>query len=115
MNQNFKFLFAIAIPFLIYACSEDRTPEKKVNTKKNITTKKVGIVDPSLFLDGALIGSAETVECTLSGGTHTTCYRLTIAGAPADKDTSPEGPYCPPHIDSTADEGGTWIDGKGTL
>ena len=116
MNQNFKFLFALAIPFLVYACSEDRTPEKKVNTKKNnITAKQVGIVDPSLFLDGALIGSAETVGCTLSGGTQTTCYRLTIAGAPADKDTSPEGPYCPPHIDSTAEDGGTWIDGKGTL
>ena len=75
----------------------------------------VGAVDPSLFIEGAIVGDVETVDCTLSGGTKTTCYRITIAGAPADPDTSPEGPFCPPTIKSGAEEGGTWIDGKGTV
>jgi hypothetical protein len=84
---------------------------------KSSTTKGVEIaaVDPSLFIDGALVGDVTTVDCTLSGGTKTTCYRMTIAGAPADPDTSPEGPYCPPTIESGAEEGGTWIDGEGTV
>ena len=72
-------------------------------------------VDPSLFVEGALVGDVDTVDCTLSGGTKTSCYRMTIAGAPADPNTSPEGPYCPPTIKSGAEEGGTWIDGKGTV
>ena len=34
---------------------------------------------------------------------------MTIAGYPADYDV---GPFCPPTIESTADEGGIWFDGK---
>ena len=52
------------------------------------------------------------MDCTLSGGTKTTCYRFTVAGAPMGAET---GPYCPPSIESSAEEGGTWIDGKGTV
>lgn len=73
------------------------------------------VVDSGLFLDGAIIGDVETVDCTLSGGTRTTCYQFTVAGAPADPETSPEGPFCPPNIASSAAEGGTWMDGEGTL
>ena len=35
-------------------------------------------------------------------------------GAPANANFT-DGPYCPPSINSTADEGGLWIDGKGTV
>lgn len=89
--------------------------KEESTTQKLDHVKKVGDVDPSLFAKGALVGDVETVGCTLSGGTKTSCYRITIAGAPADPDTSPEGPYCPPTIESSAKEGGTWIDGKGTV
>ncbi|WP_157736022.1 hypothetical protein [Granulosicoccus antarcticus] len=71
------------------------------------TTESVVSVDPSLFVDGALAEDITTEDCTLSNGTQTTCYRITIAGNPADG--SAVGPYCPPTIDSTAEEGGTWI------
>ena len=67
-------------------------------------------LDTGLFADGAMVGDVSTEDCTLSGGSETTCYRLTIVGEP--KDGSLEGPYCPPAITSTAEEGGTWIDGS---
>ena len=70
-------------------------------------------LNTSLFSDGALVGDVITEDCTLSGGTETSCYRLTIAGEP--KDDSLEGPYCPPTITSTAEEGGTWFDGSGIV
>lgn len=92
-------------------------------TKEEVSSKthsheqsvKIAAVDPSLFIQGALVGDVKTVDCTLSGDTKTTCYRMTIAGTPADPDTSPEGPFCPSSIKSGADEGGIWIDGKGTV
>ncbi|MEB8433034.1 YHYH protein [Cocleimonas sp. KMM 6892] len=87
----------------------------KGNLVKNKVVVNSHAVDTSLFAEGAIVGDVETVDCTLSGGTKTTCYKLTIAGAPADPDTSPEGPYCPQSITSSADEGGTWIDGEGTV
>jgi len=138
MNKSIKLSFVTASSLLIFACSQSDTPEKVAIEKEvanTVTTSKaetkteaapstketntpattIGSVDPSLFLEGALVDAPQIVDCTLSGGTQTTCYRLTIAGAPADKDTSPEGPFCPPSIESSAEEGGTWIDGKGTV
>ena len=66
------------------------------------------------FADGALVTEGSVEPCTLSGGTETTCYRLSIVGAPANADFK-DGPYCPPSIESPASEGGLWIDGKGTI
>ncbi len=70
-------------------------------------------VDPALFLDGALVSEVTTEECTLNGGTRTTCLRLNIAGAPMND--AQAGPYCPPSITSSAKEGGIWFDGSGTV
>ena len=66
--------------------------------------------DISLFFDGALAEEVSTEPCTLSDGTETTCYRITVVGLPVDH---PVGPFCPPTTSSTAAEGGIWFDGVG--
>lgn len=65
----------------------------------------------ALFLDGALAKDATIADCTLSNGMETTCYEITVAGYPANHEV---GPFCPPTIESTAEEGGLWLDGKAT-
>ena len=91
--------------------SQGTAVDADVDTDAIVTTARE--LDITLFTDGALVGDVTTEDCTLSGGTKTTCYRLTIVGEPMDG--SPEGPYCPPTITSTADEGGTWFDGSGIV
>jgi len=66
-------------------------------------------IDISLFYEGALAEEATIVDCTLSDGTETTCYEITIAGYPADYEV---GPFCPETILDTADDGGIWFDGN---
>ncbi len=73
------------------------------------TTSGEGL-DVGLFFDGALTGDPTTEDCTLSGGTETTCYSITIAGYPASHDV---GPFCPDTITDSADAGGLWFDGEG--
>ena len=63
-----------------------------------------------LFFDGALATEPTTEDCTLSGGTTTTCYRITVAGAPVTQEI---GPFCPTTTDATDAEGGLWFDGNG--
>jgi len=109
MKKKLKLFSIIASSLLTLAYTNSNA--EKADASLVINTP----VDPSLFIEGALIGDVKTVDCTLSGGTKTRCYQMTIAGAPADPETSPEGPYCPPTIKSTAEEGGTWIDGKGII
>ena len=72
------------------------------------TTPTADGLDTSLFLESALEEDVATQDCTLSNGTETTCYAITIAGYPADYDV---GPFCPSTIESTAEEVGIWFDG----
>lgn len=65
-------------------------------------------LDTELFFEGAL-KDVTTVDCTLSDGTETTCYSITIAGYPANHDV---GPFCPETTSATAAEGGIWFDGN---
>lgn len=65
-------------------------------------------IDLDLFFEGALTEDATIVDCTLSDGTETTCYEITVAGYPADEDI---GPFCPQTILDTAEDGGIWFDG----
>ena len=69
-----------------------------------------GSVDLSAFFEGALTQEAVTTDCTLAGGTETSCYELTIAGFPATRNEI--GPWCPKTTSDSADAGGIWFDGK---
>lgn len=62
-----------------------------------------------LFMPGALARDIVTVDCTLSDGTTTSCYEITVAGAPVNHDV---GPFCPRTTAATADEVGIWLDGE---
>ena len=62
-----------------------------------------------LFMPGALAQDIATVDCTLSDGTTTSCYEITVAGAPANHDV---GPFCPRTTAATENEVGIWLDGE---
>lgn len=70
-------------------------------------TLAAGAVDPSAFVEGALTAEPVVEECTLVDGSAIDCYRLTIAGFPANRESI--GPWCP----ATTSEGaaGIWFDG----
>ncbi len=74
----------------------------------NTADSNIKSVDIDLFFDGALETEAAEVDCTLSDGTETSCYEITVVGDPANRT---DGPYCPPTTSSSAEEGGTWFDG----
>ncbi len=71
------------------------------------TTPVVG-VDPDLFFEDALTDEITTEDCTLSDGTQTSCYSITIAGYPANHDI---GPFCPDTTSAEAADVGIWFDG----
>lgn len=66
-------------------------------------------LDTALFMDGALTEDIATVACTLSDGTETTCYSITVTGTPANHEV---GPFCPRTTSDTADTVGLWFDGN---
>ena len=66
-------------------------------------------INIDLFLDGALAEEPQVVACTLSDGTETDCYEITVVGEPVDHEV---GPFCPVTTSTTADDAGIWFDGN---
>ena len=62
----------------------------------------------ALFQDGALAAPIREVDCTLSGGTKSTCMSITLKKSPS---TLTPGPYCPGHVEDGSDKSGIWLDG----
>ena len=103
----------LAAAFILTSCSSSGTvSETDTDAASDDTassTQSAGSFDTSLFLDGALIDEPATEDCTLSGGTETTCYRVTVSGYPTDHEV---GPFCPETITDDAEAGGLWLDGE---
>ncbi|MBK8293443.1 MAG: hypothetical protein IPK93_01195 [Solirubrobacterales bacterium] len=108
----------LAVAFLVTSCGGSDSDDSATSTTGSSTTStgtttetssETTGVDTSLFLDSALSKKATKEDCTLSDGTETTCYSLTVAGYPTDHDV---GPFCPDTITDGANKGGIWFDGE---
>lgn len=59
------------------------------------------------FFENATVVAGPTLEdCTLSGGTQTTCFSITVKAEPQ---SYTPGPWCPSSIDDSAEAGGIWL------
>lgn len=56
---------------------------------------------------GSIVGKPDIVDCRLSGGTETKCFRVTMTPTPA---RYTPGPWCPGNIADGPDKSGIWID-----
>lgn len=108
---------ACLLVLTLAACggSGDATGTTSASTSTTATTTTATVTaQPSLlpanFLDAGLASPITTTSCTLSGGTVTTCYKITIVGAPSDHAV---GPFCPTNV-SDGSVGGMWIEGGKT-
>ena len=59
-----------------------------------------------LFVEKAVIKPPEVVECTLSRGTRSTCFSITLDITPGD---FTPGPWCPHHIEDSEEKVGIWL------
>ena len=59
-----------------------------------------------LFAPNVIVGTPETVPCTLSGGTAANCLSLTVRAAVGTGDV---GPWCPRTISDGPDKAGIWL------
>lgn len=64
----------------------------------------------SFFASASIVEGPTLVDCTLSGGTETTCFSITVR--PDPRSYTP-GPWCPTNIADGPDKGGIWfLDGE---
>lgn len=102
MNSSVRAVFPVLVCMLVLTWLVNAAAHDDSHTHEE------GL-DIDLFFDGALAEDVTIQDCTLSDGTKTTCYEITIAGYPANYDV---GPFCPETTASTAEDGGIWFDGN---
>lgn len=66
-------------------------------------------LDASKFKTGSLVSPITEVDCTLSDGSSSTCYKVVVTGTPVDTKI---GPFCPETTETTAENAGIWLDGS---
>ncbi|MDO6459141.1 YHYH protein [Granulosicoccaceae sp. 1_MG-2023] len=104
----------IAMCLSLAACSSDKDPGTSASAvdAKNSPAEAQSPFDSSLFAEGALAGEPEIVDCTLSDGTATSCYKIVTAPVPVQDSI---GPFCPRTTSTDASEAGIWLDGSGKV
>ncbi|MCR8725181.1 YHYH protein [Frigidibacter sp. ROC022] len=58
------------------------------------------------FETADVVAGPDLVDCTLSGGTETTCFSITVR---PDPKTYTPGPWCPTNVSDGAEAGGIWF------
>ena len=119
MNRRLLVTASACFALLIASCggsdsASDTTAAITSDTTSDTTlaadAAQQHVFEAEHFAADAIIGEVVTEECTLSGGTKTTCSKVTVAGYPVSYKV---GPFCPDTITSTAEEAGIWFDGSG--
>ena len=90
-------LAAAALALLAGGCS--------TTEPQDVTDASTRDVDPTLFVDAAIVGDVTEEACILSGGTEATCVRFSVTTVPVDHRA---GPWCPTTIRDDASQGGIW-------
>ncbi|WP_083926093.1 YHYH protein [Neolewinella persica] len=91
----------------LFNCSGPKTGEKGVVIPNEVEVA----VNAAHFLEASLVTPVETVACTLSDGTKSTCYKIISRSSPTDHQM---GPWCPDNISDGPESGGIWIEGGET-
>jgi YHYH protein len=58
------------------------------------------------FATAEMVSAPKIVDCTLSGGTKTTCFSITVKGLPS---TYKPGPWCPANATDGPEASGIWL------
>lgn len=111
--RRLPFAAAVACAALtMAACGSDPTTTSPSTTAPSSAASPTSqhVFEADHFASGAIVGDVASEDCTLSGGTATSCWRVTIAGYPTSYQT---GPFCPRTITTPPDQAGIWFDGTG--
>lgn len=79
------------------------------STESAAPTEASELAEISSFFQHANVVSAPSiVDCTLSGGTRTRCFSITVKSEPS---SYTPGPWCPNNVGDGPDAGGIWMSG----
>lgn len=87
-------------------------PIEKASANEGSVSEATLLHDVEHLFEGAtVLAGPSMVDCTLSGGTSTRCFTITVKSEPSEYTP---GPWCPENITDNAAAGGIWLE-SGTV
>jgi YHYH protein len=93
-------LAAAASMWLTPAAALAQSPQSDLSPQAKLET--IG----RFFAGAQLLSAPKIVDCTLSGGTKTSCFSITVKGMPS---TYKPGPWCPANATDGPEASGIWL------
>jgi YHYH protein len=108
MNYKYKLLipFTYGLALLATSCSSTGESSPKIKASSPNSSNPAISVNPTYFIKENLAKEITKGDCTLSDGTKSSCYSITIKPAPQEHKM---GPWCPTNIKDAKDKGGIWF------
>jgi hypothetical protein len=108
-GEEFGMLKVVKVSMLVVACATGGAAahEHKSDGDPSAALEKI----KSWFVPEAIVNGPQIVDCTLSGGTQTHCFSITLKAEPYGYSA---GPWCPGHISDGPEKSGIWFD-KGKI
>lgn len=103
-----QIIFIFTTSFIIAACSphnnhtETHSTDHQHELEHQIQLEKIA----ELFDKNSTKVAPELVSCTLSGGTKTECFSVTVTSLQTEHKT---GPWCPRNISDSPEKSGIWL------
>jgi hypothetical protein len=109
MNYKYKFLIPFTaglVALLMTSCSSTEKLSPKIAASPLNSLNPSIPVNPTYFIKENLAKEITKQDCTLSDGTKSLCYVITVKPAPQEHKL---GPWCPTNIKDGKDKGGIWF------
>ncbi len=113
MNDKYKSLLSIAFGLAALSFASCSSTENSATTDEALSTKAESAssfssisLNPSYFIKENLAQEITQETCTLSDGTESSCYVITIKPDPQEHQM---GPWCPTSVKDGKDKGGIWL------
>ncbi len=102
MNYKYKLLIPFTYGLVFLLATSCASSKASPSNSSNPTIS----VNPSYFIKENLAKEITKQACTLSDGTQSSCYAITVKPAPQEHQM---GPWCPTNIKDGKDKGGIWF------
>lgn len=99
----------LVVALIMMGCNDDNAPQKSINEHENSPHGHAHDMPPiTQYFSQDITISDSLVDCTLSDGSRSHCYLVTI---PANHDIGHDkGPWCPRNISDDASQSGIWLE-----
>lgn len=91
-------VFILLLGMTSSSFAHESTANQKQSDKLNIIKQ---LFDPDAIIDGP-----DLLDCTLSSGEKSQCFKITLKSTPSDHEM---GPWCPENINDSAELSGIWL------